>query len=99
MYPQPPAWALLDRFPVLQPSKDSASVLEDWKAKSKGTAQLMQLMQSYKDLGDSKNEVGFAAWGGGREGGRRSFPRRLGACDILRSCCMSPPPDLSSPSP
>lgn len=31
--------------------------MEEWQAKKASTAQLMQLLQTYKDLGDSKSEV------------------------------------------
>lgn len=40
-----------------QSSKDAPSTLEDWSAKKAGTQDLLKLLQTYKDLGDSKNEV------------------------------------------
>ncbi len=32
-------------------------MLESWKSQAAGTAQLLKLLQTYKDIGDSKNEV------------------------------------------
>ncbi len=40
-----------------QSSKDAPSSIDDWKAKKAGTEQLMKLLQTYKDIGDSKGEV------------------------------------------
>lgn len=40
----------------VQGSKE-ASVVDEWKSKKATTEQLMQLLQTYKDLGDSKAEV------------------------------------------
>mmetsp|Transcript_33238 Transcript_33238/g.73506 ORF Transcript_33238/g.73506 Transcript_33238/m.73506 type:complete len:629 (+) Transcript_33238:92-1978(+) len=37
-------------------AKDAPSVLEDWSSKKAGTEDLLKLLQTYKDLGDSKNE-------------------------------------------
>lgn len=46
-------------------SAGGASCLEEWQAKKASTAQLMQLLQTYKDLGDSKSEVRGGAGGEG----------------------------------
>jgi uncharacterized protein YjiS (DUF1127 family) len=37
--------------------KDAASILDSWKSQKNSTEQLMRLLQTYKDLGDSKSEV------------------------------------------
>ena len=34
-----------------------ASLVDEWKSKKASTEQLMQLLQTYKDLGDNKAEV------------------------------------------
>lgn len=36
---------------------DAPSFLDTWKAKGEHTSQLLKLLQTYKDLGDAKNEV------------------------------------------
>lgn len=38
------------------PAKDAPSAVEEWAGKKKSIEQLMQLLQSYKDMGDSKHE-------------------------------------------
>jgi len=37
-------------------TKDSRSFLEEWKGKKAGTEHMLRLMQSYKEVGDAKNE-------------------------------------------
>jgi hypothetical protein len=44
-----------------QAVKDAASILDGWKSQKNSTEQLMRLLQTYKDLGDSKSEVKQAA--------------------------------------
>lgn len=43
-------------FACLQ-SSSSASCVDEWQSKKGSTEQLMSLLQTYKDLGDSKAEV------------------------------------------
>lgn len=38
-------------------NKESTALLDEWKSKKEATEGLLKLLQSYKDLGDSKGEV------------------------------------------
>lgn len=46
------------RIVAPQSAKDAPSSLDDWMSKKAGTESLLKLLQTYKDLGDSKSEVG-----------------------------------------
>lgn len=41
-------------------ASDAPSVLDGLKSQAAGTTQLIKLLQAYKDLGDSKAEVGLS---------------------------------------
>lgn len=45
-----------DVSPLKLSAKDVPSSLDDWSSKKAGTEELLKLLQTYKDLGDSKNE-------------------------------------------
>lgn len=45
------------RVPLQSVRGDAASVLDSWKGQAAKTAQLLQLIQTYKDIGDGNNEV------------------------------------------
>ena len=56
-YFAPQSVAFTEDVALAKPAaKDAPSILDDWKSKKAGTEELLKLLNTYKDLGDAKNE-------------------------------------------